>query len=181
MRGTAIPHTIILGTCLLTLTLAARTSDSRFEAHATGARTLTLRGNAEYGPVRGTQGTGPFVITLGASSSTGAVLFTLHDGGRPKPGIYPLSDDPSKGVQALVVTGSPSRATGAYRAQGGTLTVTRSDSSHLEGRFTIDAMGFDAASSENEEQELTVFGKFSAAAGSRGATPLMPADVELPS
>lgn len=165
MRATAIPHTIIIGTCLLTLTLAARMPDSRFEAHATGARTLTLRGAAEFGPVRGTEGQGPFVITLGATSSTGAVLFTLHDGSRPKPGVYPVSDDPSKGVQALVVTGSPARSTGAYRARGGTLTVTRSDSSHLEGRFTIDAVGFEAASPDNEEQELTVFGKFNAEGG----------------
>jgi hypothetical protein len=162
MRATAIPHTIILGTCLLTLTLAARTPDSRFEAHATGARTLTLRGAAESGPVRGTDTQGPFVITLGAASSTGAVLFTLPGGIQPKPGVYPLSADPSKGIQALVVTGPPTRSTGAYRARGGTLTVTRSDSSRLEGRFTIDAAGFDAASPENEAQELTVFGKFNA-------------------
>jgi hypothetical protein len=165
MRATAIPHTVILGTCLLTLTLAAHTPDSKFEAHATGARTLTLRGAAEFGPVRGNAGEGPFVITLGATSSTGAVLFTLHDGSRPKPGVYRVSADPSKGIQALVVTGSPTRSTGAYRAQGGTLTVTRSDSTHLEGRFTIDAVGFDASNLENEEQELTVFGTFNAEAG----------------
>ncbi|HEY8259469.1 MAG TPA: hypothetical protein VIG08_17555 [Gemmatimonadales bacterium] len=178
MHTTSILHTIVLGTCLAAATLTARSTGSRFEAHTTGAKTLTLRGSAEFGPVRGTQGSGPIVLTLGATSPTGAVLFTLRS--VPGPGVYHLSADPSEGIQALVVTGPPTASTGAFRARAGRLTITRSTHDLIEGRFEIDAIGFDAADPADEDQELTVFGKFTATATAPAADRLSHPEVELP-
>ena len=159
----AKPMLCLLGTCLLAATVAAGTArPSWFEAHTTGAKVLTLHGSAEFGAVDGDVGPGPFVLTLGAESPTGAVVFTWPSGPRPEPGVYPLALDPASGIQALVLTGSPTTPTGAFRAHAGTLTVTRSRGSSLEGRFEIEAVGFEAAEPTDEERELVVGGEFTA-------------------
>ncbi|HEY7634879.1 MAG TPA: hypothetical protein VH763_05020 [Gemmatimonadales bacterium] len=157
------PIVYALATCTLTVVLAAGTaSPSRFEAHTTGAKELTLGGSAEFGPVRGTDGAGPFVLTLGAQSATGAVLFTAADDIQPGPGVYRLSTDPSRGIHALVLTGSPDRPTGVFRARGGELTITGSRGDRIEGSFQLDAIGFEAANPNDETRELSVHGTFRA-------------------
>jgi len=151
-----------LATCLVVVLAAAMTSSrSWFEAYTSGARTVALRGKASYGTV-GVNGSGPFVVTLGANAPEGAVLFTRADGGALTPGIYPLADDPEHGVQALVITGPATRPTGAYRARRGTLTIGGMRGDVLDGYFTIEAVGFAADSPANEGQELEVRGAFSA-------------------
>ena len=157
-----------LGLYLVTLLLAAATVNrSWFEAHTVGAKVLTLRGAAEFGRVGGVAEPGPFVLTLGAASPTGAVLFTWSNGTRPEPGVYQLNAGASAGIQALVVTGPVTRPTGAYRARAGTLTITRSLADLIEGRFEMDATGFEAADPMNEDRELVVRGAFTASPGSQ--------------
>ena len=114
----AKPMRYALGTCLLAATMAAagQVGPSWFEAYATGARTLALHGPAEFGSVGAEAGSPAFVLTLGANSPAGAVLFTRANGDRPEPGVYRLGDDPADGIQALVVTGPVTRPTGAFRA-----------------------------------------------------------------
>ena len=151
-----------LATCLVVVLAAAMTSSrSWFEAYTSGARTVALRGKASYGTV-GENGSGAFVVTLGANAREGAVLFTRADGRALTPGIYPLADDPERGVQALVITGPATRPTGAYRARRGTLTIGGMRGDVLDGYFTIEAVGFAADSPANEGQELEVRGAFSA-------------------
>jgi hypothetical protein len=151
-----------LATCLVVVSAAAMTSSrSWFEAYTSGARTVALRGKASYGTV-GENGSGAFVVTLGANAPEGAVLFTRADGRALTPGIYPLADDPARGVQALVITGPATRPTGAYRARRGTLTIGGMRGDVLDGYFTIEAVGFAADSPANEGQELEVRGAFSA-------------------
>jgi hypothetical protein len=152
-----------LGLYLLTGLLAAFTAGPPwFVAHTAGADELTLRGPAEFGSVGGAAGRGPFVLTLGAESATGAVVFTWADGTRPEPGVYPVSEAAAAGIRALVVTGPSTRPTGAFRARAGTLTITRSSGDAIEGRFELEAVGFQAADPENEERGLVVRGAFSA-------------------
>jgi len=92
-----------LATCLVVVSAAAMTSSrSWFEAYTSGARTVALRGKASYGTV-GENGSGAFVVTLGANAPEGAVLFTRADGRALTPGIYPLAEDSARGVQALEV------------------------------------------------------------------------------
>lgn len=159
MRATRTSHLLALGVLAATMAAAA---PSWFEAHTTGAKVLSLRGTAEFGPVRGPDGSGPFVLSMGAASSTGALVFTASGGARPKPGVYRLGENPSEGMQALVVTGPATRPTGAFRARSGTLTVTRSRDDVIEGRFEIDAVGFMASDPADEERGLTVRGSFTA-------------------
>ena len=122
-----------LATCLVVVSAAAMTSSrSWFEAYTSGARTVGLRGKASYGTV-GENGSGAFVVTLGANAPEGAVLFTRADGRALTPGIYPLAEDPARGVQALVITGPATRPTGAYRARRGTLTIGGMRGDVLEG------------------------------------------------
>jgi hypothetical protein len=155
-----------LGLYLLTGLLAAYTAGPAwFVAHTAGAQALTLRGTAEFGPVVGAGGTGPFVLTLGAESPTGAVVFTRADGTRPGPGVYPVSEGAAAGVRALVVTGPPTRPTGAFRARAGTLTITRSSGDVIEGRFELETVGFEAADPGNEDRGLVVRGAFNAHPG----------------
>jgi hypothetical protein len=153
-----------LGTCLLAATMAVSpTGPSWFEAHVTGTRTLTLRGEAQFGPVAGSGG--PFVVTLGARSPTGAVVFTDRTGARPGPGVYRLGEAPAEAIQALVVTGSPEWPTGAYRARRGRLTITRSTPEFVAGHFEIDAVGYEAGNPLDEERPLSVRGTFTAEPG----------------
>jgi len=164
----AKPMSYSIALCMLAVTIAAATgSRSRFEARTTGAKDLTLSGSAEFGSVRGADGAGPFVLALGAHSPAGAVLFTRADDVQPGEGVYRLSPDPEKGIQALVVTGSPERPTGVFRARGGNLTITRSAGDLIEGRFDLVAVGFEAANPGDESRELVVQGTFRASSSSR--------------
>ncbi len=133
-----------------------------YQAHLAGAITLELRGaTAEFGKAPGSPR--PFVITLGATSETGAVLFTRWDGSRPGAGTYEVTPEPSAGgIQALVVTGSPTRPTGVFRARQGSLTITSSRVGRISARFQMDAVGFLASEPEREDRELSVKGSFTA-------------------
>lgn len=152
-----------LGLYLLTGLLAAFTAGPPwFVAHTAGAEALTLRGAAEFGPVDGAAGSGPYVLTLGAESPTGAVVFTWAGGNRPEAGVYTVKEEAAAGVRALVVTGPPTRPTGAFRARAGTLTITRSTDDVIEGRFELEATGFQAVDPAVEDRRLVVRGEFNA-------------------
>lgn len=162
----ATPALYTLGICLLaaTMTVGATRSSSWFEARTTGAKTLTLSGAAQFGRVEGDGEASAFVITLGAESPTGAVLFTRYGGARPEPGVYRLGED-TAAVHAMVVTGAPTRPTGAFRAVTGRLTITHSLGEVITGHFELDAVGYDAADVVEEERPLSVEGTFTATAG----------------
>ena len=164
----AKPMLPTLGLYLLTMTLAASAPKSSwFEARTTGARTITMRGAAEFGPGAPEAARAPFVLSLGAESSAGAVIFTRQGGGRLEAGVYPLATAGDRGVQALVVTGSPTRPTGAFHARSGTLTVTRSEPGIIEGRFELEAVGFEVSDPSDEGKELVVRGAFTASPGTQ--------------
>jgi hypothetical protein len=159
----AKPMLLTLGLYLLAMTLAASAPRAPwFEARTTGARTITMSGTAEFGNGATDAAQTPFVISLGAQSSAGAVIFTRPAGGRPGVGSYPLATNGPGSVEALVVTGSPTRPTGAFRARSGVLTIARSEGDLIEGRFDIDAVGFEASDPGDDGKELVVRGVFTA-------------------
>jgi hypothetical protein len=153
-----------LGLCLVTGLLAASgtTGRSWFVAHTSGAEALTLSGSAEFGTVALAGRAAPFVLTMGARAASGAVILTWANGRRPEPGVYALSQGDSAGVRALVVTGPPTRSTGAYQAHEGTVVVTRSTDQVVQGRFSLETVGFSAANPAVENLPLTVEGAFNA-------------------
>jgi hypothetical protein len=103
------------------------------------------------------------VITLGADSEDGALVFTRRHGARFEPGTYPITEEPTKdGLSALVVTGSSTRPLGAFRAEHGTLTITSSSRDGIAGRFELGARGFVATDPHREDRELTARGSFTA-------------------
>lgn len=154
-----------VGACAVAVTLlAAAPETSWFEARTSGAKTLTLRGAAEFGSVPNSSGHAAFVLALGASAATGAVLFTIPSGRRPEPGVYDLADSLYV-VQTLVVTGSPTNPTGAFRGHAGTLTIVRSTDEFIAGHFNLHATGFEAAEPAVETRQLAVTGVFTASPG----------------
>ncbi len=164
----ATPMLIALGTCLVAAAAATGgTTPSWFEAHTTGTRTLTLRGAAQFGPVAQPDGPGRFVLTMGAESPTGAVIFTRPAASRPEPGVYQVADDAPGAVKALVVTGSPTRPTGVFRGQVGTIEITTSRDDFIAGRFEFEAAGYTAEDDAAEDRPLRVRGTFTATPGSR--------------
>jgi hypothetical protein len=156
--------------CLLVGSVAARrASRSSFQAHTSGAATLTLAGSAEFGPVG--DGSGPaFTLTMGATSPTGAIVITSPNGAPRAPGTYLLGEGPED-LHALVVTGSPTRPTGVYRARAGMVTISTmregsaGEPAAMDGRFEIDAVGFEAANPAADDRPLAVRGTFVATAG----------------
>ena len=141
-----------------------------YEATLTGAMALELRGTtAEYGAAPGSPE--PFVITLGATGvitlgatgERGAIVFTCWDGRQPRVGTYAITGEPSPdGIQALVVTGPATRPTGVFRAERGSLVITRSGRQGISAHFQMAAVGFTAAEPEQEDHRLSVRGAFTA-------------------
>ncbi len=143
------------------LTLRAPNSSGSYEARLAGAATATLRGAVDLGAPAGPGRPEAFVITLGAYSGDGALVFSRWDGAQPGPGTYPITEEPTKGgLTALVVTGPPTRPRGAFRAQRGTLTITHSSPNVVAGRFELEARGFGTADPHREDRELTASGSF---------------------
>jgi hypothetical protein len=133
-----------------------------YEARLTGAVTGALRGTIDAGNPSGTQ-PGVFVITLGASGEDGAMVFSRRQTGRPGTGTYSVGGGSGEGgFTALVATGSMTRPLGAFRAEHGTLTITRSSPDGIAGRFELRARGFMAAEPEREDREIVARGSFSA-------------------
>jgi len=136
-------------------------SSGSYEARLTGAATATLRGAVDRGgwPEDGRRAA--FVITLGAYSDDGALVFSRWDGAQPEPGTYPITEEPTQdGLTALVVTGPPTRPGGVFRAERGTLTITHSSPDGLAGRFELEARGFGAAEPQRDDRELAASGSF---------------------
>ena len=142
-------------------TLRARSSSGSYEARLTGATTATLRGAVDRGDSPGPGDRTAFVITLGAYSDDGALVFSRWDGGQPEPGVYPITPEPTKdGLTALVVTGPPTRPRGAFRAEHGTLTITHASRDRLTGRFELEARGSGTTDPHREDPKLSASGSF---------------------
>jgi hypothetical protein len=138
---------------------------SAFGAEVRGDVTTRLGGTAEFGAVPSTAEGGAFTLTLGARDAAGAVVFTRTDGLPLTPGTYVVSDlgEGSGVVRALVVTGPPSRPTGAFRGWSGLLTVATASDSAMTGTFEVRATGFLARDPANERSRIEVAGSFTAA------------------
>jgi hypothetical protein len=139
-----------------------------FDAEVRGDLTTRISGAAEFGEVPPGPGTRTFSLSLGARDSGGAVVFTRTKGGPLAPGSYVVREDGegSRILRALVVTGSPSRPTGAFRAWWGWLTVTSASDSVMTGTFCLFATGFRALDPGNEDRRIRVTGSFTAVRGS---------------
>jgi hypothetical protein len=144
---------------------------AEFEATVRGAITTPVRGAAEFGDI-GPSDDRHFSLTMGAYSEQGALLLSRGGAGLPAVGVYQLSDATreSSGFHGLVITGSPSRPSGVFRIQRGTMTVTQSNPSLISGTFELRAMGFLASDPSREDREVTMTGSFAATPGGHDVT-----------
>lgn len=125
---------------------------------AAGAKVVV--GEAAYGRRSSKEG-GHFSLELGSTSHQASMILSAEGLGPLGPGIYPVDDRPgSPALHGLIVTGSPSRPTGVYRAQSGRVTVHTIQDGQLEGNFEMWARGFNATNLMDENLTITVAGSF---------------------
>jgi hypothetical protein len=138
-------------------------SSSRFEAAVHGAVQSVTRGAAEFGDI-GPSEDRHFSLTMGAYSEQGALLLSRAGAERPAVGTYQVREAIREGsaFHGLVITGSPSKPTGVFRVQRGTMTITGSSANRINGTFELRAVGFLASDLSREDREVTVTGSFTA-------------------
>jgi hypothetical protein len=143
----------------------ATAAPSSFRAEVRTDVVTSVSGDAEFGAVR-TADSSPaaFVISLGASSRHGAILFTRKSGSPLKVGRYRVSERANEAdeILALVMTGSPARPTGVYWGRSGWLVVTAASGGNVTGHFEVDGVGFLAKEPSREDRSVSVTGSFSA-------------------
>jgi hypothetical protein len=144
-------------------------TQSPFRAEIRGDVTSSAWGDAEFGAVQNPdRSSGAFVVSLGACSHQGAILFTRRSGAPLEVGRYRISAGANgeDEILALVITGRPTNPTGAFRGESGWLVVTAASDRLITGRFHVDAIGFVAAEPQREDRHVKVDGSLSAAAAS---------------
>jgi hypothetical protein len=151
----------------------ATAAPSSFRAEVRTDVVTSVSGDAEFGAVR-TADSSPaaFVISLGASSRHGAILFTRKSGVPLEVGRYRVSERANEAdeILALVMTGSPTRPTGVYWGRSGWLVVTAASGANVTGHFEVDGVGFLAKEPSREDRSVSVTGSFSAGLASASKT-----------
>lgn len=137
---------------------------SAFSAEVGGHVTARLTGAAEFGSVPAGMEDSIFSLSLGARDTAGAVVFTRMNGEPLTQGTYVVSDLGEDGdvVRALVITGSPSRPTGAFRGWSGLLTIANASDTAMSGTFEFHAGGFLVRDPQDENRRVCVKGSFTA-------------------
>jgi hypothetical protein len=133
---------------------------ANYALQSTGAVQLRATGDeARYGIVSQGDGSSVLTISLGATSSDGAVQLILPDHRVPAPGHYSISSD---SFQASFMAGTVEHPLGWFQGETGWVTITRASEGHLSGTFEMQARGFLAADIADENQQVTVRGSFDA-------------------
>jgi hypothetical protein len=156
-----------LGTLTAMVAMLPAFSGPFFYLGSRGAVNLVVQSDeARYGVSKGEEGP-RLTIMLGVRRSQGALALSLVGGRslqigkyRVRPSGKRLSAEPQ--FQALYVPGAPNRPLGAFRAESGSVTITREEAGWIAGEFEIEARGFVAGQPDNEDQWVTVRGRFEA-------------------
>lgn len=162
---TSSPNPPIEGSRALLGRWPAAQTRSSFRAEVNGVISNHTWGEAEFGTVNGADGSSEaFVVSLGVRGEQSAILFTRRRGAPLEVGRYRISAaaNAEDEVIALVITGRPTKPTGAFHGRSGWLTVTEASDRLLVGRFELDAVGFVAADPAREDRQVNVAGSFSA-------------------
>jgi hypothetical protein len=139
---------------------------SSFHATVAGSVTAHPSGSAIYGALANPTDAARSTISLGAESSSGSILFTRNSAELPAPGEYRIVDAVGNlagdETWAMIVLGSPTSPTGAFRATSGTLRITTAADGRLVGSFELDAVGFLAERPDDDSLAIKVTGTFDA-------------------
>ncbi len=154
---------------MIALTLPASTP-SRFDIQSKGAvRLVTTGRDARYGVIPTAINGNPVIsISLGANSAHGSLTLSVSGDLIPPAGRYPVTSgwDPNEpagsGFRASFIAGSVERPLGAFRGESGWVRITEKAPSHICGEFEIRARGFLSARPDDEDEWVTVTGRFQA-------------------
>lgn len=158
---------LTFGTWAATVLFLPAATKPFFYLGARGAVNLVVQSDeASYGLTKGEEGR-RLTIMLGVTRSQGALALSLVGSQNARVGKYRVrpsgrrvSEKPQ--FQALFVPGAPNRALGAFRAESGSVTITRAEAGWIAGKFGIEARGFVAGQPDAENQRVTVRGRFEA-------------------
>ena len=140
-----------------------------FTLESTGAIHLSTSGyEARYGVVPSpVKGRPIFLVSIGDPVAQSVVHLVLPTDRLPAPGRYPIGGGSFK---ASFMAGPAEHPLGFFQGQAGWVTITQADQGHITGTFTVRARGFLASNTANENEWVTVQGRFDAAADNTAAT-----------
>jgi hypothetical protein len=149
-----------------------------FTLRSTGAVTLRATGQeARFGVVsHAVRGRPILIVSLGATSSAGALQLTVAGDRPPVPGRYPIRSSwdelgtDSTSFHASFMPGPVERPLGWYHGESGRVTITEARPDRMSGTFDVRARGFTADDPLDEEQWVTVRGSFDATGDSTVTT-----------
>ena len=158
----------------IALSLPADTAP-HFTLESTGAVRLAVssteaRVGLTHEPLNGRPG---LEISLGATTGEAALILLTYADEPLRPGRYPvgreLPRDPSAGrrFQPCFVAGSVERTEGFFHGESGWVTITAVEDGRISGEYEMHARGFLARDTDDENQWVTVRGKFGAAGDAR--------------
>lgn len=140
-----------------------------FTLESTGAVRLNAAGyDARYGVLPSKVSGRPLlIISVGVTSSQGAVHLVLPIDRLPAPGRYPIG---AGSFQASFMAGTAEHPLGWFHGESGSVTIAQADEEHISGTFTIKARGFLGSDVADEDKWVTVQGTFDAEGDSTTAT-----------
>jgi hypothetical protein len=148
-----------------------------FTLQSSGAVRLAVTSDeARYGIVPESVNQRPTIaISLGATRGDAALLLYTYADQPLRPGRYPaasaLPEQPFAGrvFHPCFVPGSVERPLGFFHGESGWVTITAAEAGRISGEFEIQARGFLADGTANEDQWTTLRGSFSAEGDSTAA------------
>jgi hypothetical protein len=154
---------------ILTLPLPADTAPY-FTLESTGALRLEVTsGEARVGLMRDPSNGHPVMeISLGATSGDAALMLFTYADEALGPGRYPvgseLPEDPSAGrrFHPCFIAGTVERPVGFFHGEVGWVTITAVEGGRILGEYEIQARGFLASDTDDENQWVTIRGRFGA-------------------
>jgi hypothetical protein len=160
----------------LTAALALSTSSgptAAFTLESTGALRLVVSGTEAHYSISPEllEGKRELAIALGVKGAKGALwLFTRADE-LPRPGRYPVvyswtgqarADGTGRQFHACYMPGTAEHPLGMFHSESGWVTITEAGPGWIAGTFELRARGFLAANANDENQWVTVRGRFAA-------------------
>lgn len=154
----------------IALTLPADPAAPYFTLESTGAVRLAVTSEeARYGMIPDSVNHRPVLgISLGATRGDGVLLLFTYGDEVLRPGRYPVGSSlpqqrfAGRRFHPCFVAGSSERPLGFFHGESGWVTITGAGAGRISGEFEIQARGFLAADTTDEDQWVTVRGTFGA-------------------
>jgi hypothetical protein len=155
---------------LAAIALGLRTlPEPAFTLDSTGAVRLHAEGvEARYELVPlAVRGRPIVALSLGGQTGTGAIYLALPGNRLPAPGRYPIRSSwdaigSDAAFHASFMAGTAERPLGWFQGEAGTVTITETADGRIAGSFELRARGFLGADPADENQWVTVRGRFAA-------------------